>query len=403
MSRNRAESPYRQRLQRLRAELVRCDVEAILLTKPANLSYVFGFSGSAGMGLVTPQSSRLYTDYRYAGAAELQLAAADESASLFVGSLADQVQAIRVATRELPRLALEAAHVTYAAVLKFEEQLSPVELVPVEGVVERLRLVKDASELARMRAAAALADAALEDVVASLSSGITEREFARRLDSQMKLLGAEAVSFATIVASGTHAAMPHATPTHKVIEEGDLVIVDFGAVVGGYHSDTTRTFAIGRNPLSEVFDAVLTSNEAGRRAALAGARHSDVWEACWRVLDAAGLADAVLHPMGHNIGLEVHELPYLTQAADEVLVEGQVITVEPACYIPGVGGVRVEDMVVIRGDTSEELTHLARDSAMAVAPPSRHKKPLRPAPDELSDYIDVELLDDHARFLIGDT
>ena len=251
--------------------------------------------------------------------------------------------------------------------------------MPAEGAVESLRIVKDAGEIARIRAACQIADQALAIVTAGLASALgakrrpagdpvrfgdgafetTESGVAMALDFEMRRLGASASSFDTIVASGVNAAKPHAKPTAKPIERGELVVMDFGAVVEGYCSDMTRTYSFGRAPAPEqvrMFEVVAASQQAGVAAVRAGTPCGDVDAACRGIIDGAGWGDAFSHGTGHGVGLEVHEAPAVGAGSSDNLVAGAVVTVEPGVYVEGVGGVRIEDSVVVTGQGCDVLT-----------------------------------------------
>ncbi len=239
--------------------------------------------------------------------------------------------------------------------------------MPTTGLVAGLRLVKDPGELARMGEAAAIADAALAEVLSLLVPGVTEAGLAAALDHQMRRLGAQDRSFPTIVAAGPHAAMPHARPTSRPIEAGELVVIDFGAIFDGYCSDMTRTFCIGpprSAVLAAVVEVVAAAQAAGVAAVAAGVGAGDVDRAAREVVAAAGWTDVFMHGVGHGVGLEIHEAPSLAPGSTAKLEESSVVTVEPGVYLPGVGGARIEDTVVVSPSGCRVLTNAPKELAV---------------------------------------
>jgi len=353
------------RLPRLRDGLAGAGCEALLVTNLANVRYLTGFTGSAALLLVLPDELVLATDGRYRFQSGEQLAAAGVEARFEIGNAAAQKEKVSAAARPVGRLGLEAASVTWARQRSFASEWFPdAELVPTEGLVEGLRRVKDEGEVARMAAAAAVADQALAAVRHLLAEGITEAGFALALDSEIRRLGASGNSFDTIVASGPNGAKPHASPTGRRVEEGELVVIDFGAMVDGYCSDMTRTVCVGapRSPVLErMVDVVAESQRAGVAAVRAGWSASEVDATCREVIAAAGWGDAFLHSTGHGVGLDIHEAPSVSAVSGDTLATGNVVTVEPGVYLPEHGGVRIEDTVVVTEDGCRPLTLAPKD------------------------------------------
>ncbi|HXQ58684.1 MAG TPA: Xaa-Pro peptidase family protein [Acidimicrobiales bacterium] len=358
------------RLARLRAGLPAAGADALLVTTLANIRYLTGFTGSAALLLVTADQTLLVTDGRYRTQAAEQLDAAGVAASvaLTIGGAVvqrDAVVALATATTGI-RLGLEAENISWAAERRWAELLGATELVPVSGVVETLRQVKDAGELARMARAAVIADAALADVVSLLGTGATEQEVALALDTAMRRLGSEDRAFETIVASGPNAAKPHARPTDRPIETGDPVVIDFGATFDGYRSDMTRTFCVGGKPAAElarVFAVVAEAQAAGVAAVGPGVVTGDIDKVCRDHIAESGWADAFEHGTGHGVGLDIHEAPAVGQGSTAILTPGVVVTVEPGIYLAGVGGVRIEDTVVVTDQGCHPLTGFPKDIA----------------------------------------
>jgi Xaa-Pro aminopeptidase len=358
------------RVERLRVDLADAGVDGLLVSNLANIRYLTGFTGSAAVLLVGPAAVTLTTDGRYRTQAAEQLtdSGVDRSVELIVGGVAVQRDALveRSAEPAMARLGLEANSVTWSAQRRWAEAFEGVEVVPTSGVVEALREVKDQGELARMARAAAIADAALGDVLPMLGEGATEHEVALALDGAMRRLGAEDRAFETIVASGPNAAKPHARPSYRVIEAGDPVVIDFGATYDGYRSDMTRTFSVGGAPegeLARVFDVVGAAQAAGVAAVVPGVSAGDVDRACRDLIAEAGWAAAFEHGTGHGVGLDIHESPSVGPASTAILRRGVVVTVEPGVYLAGLGGARVEDTVVVTSDGCRPLTLFPKDIA----------------------------------------
>lgn len=347
------------RLARLRPRLRDAGIDALLVSRPPNIRYLTGFTGSAGLVMVSADAVVLVTDGRYAQQSREQLDAAGVPARIEIApTQAAQREVLTELARGCTRVGLEAHGVTWAQQRSYAKWMAPTELVPTEDVVEQMRAVKEPGEVARIQAACTIADDALGEVLPKLHDGITERGFALALELAMRERGASGTSFETIVASGPNGAMPHARPTDRVVEAAELVVIDFGCIVDGYCSDMTRTVSVG-DPGSEarrVWDVVAASQAAGRDAVRAGTACRDVDRASRSVIEAAGWADAFAHGTGHGVGLEIHEAPRVASSAGGTLEPGHVVTVEPGVYLPGVGGVRIEDTVVVTDGTAEALT-----------------------------------------------
>lgn len=349
---------FRSRFDRLRAELDGAGCDALLVTRPVNVRYLTGFTGSAALLLVRPDRALFVSDGRYGEQAAEQIGAAGVDVDIEILNLG-QKEVIVEGAAGVGRLGLEADAVTWAQQRKYAADWFPeTELVATEAVVDQLRLVKDAGEVARIQAACATADAALAAVRHRLVEGPTEEEFSLELDTEIRRLGAEGNSFETIVASGPNAAKPHARPGPRRIQEGDLVVVDFGALVDGYCSDMTRTFAIGEisETQQRMLDVVAESQRAGVEAVAAGVEAKDVDLASRAVIEEAGWEEAFLHSTGHGVGLEIHENPRVAKTSEDTLRSDYIVTVEPGVYLPEHGGVRIEDTVVVTDEGCRVLT-----------------------------------------------
>ncbi len=353
------------RMARLRDGLEGAGCDAVLLTRLVNIRWLTGFTGSAAMALVRPDELLFVTDGRYQDQAADQLARAGVPARIEIGRTgAAQRESVAGAAVGLGRIGLEAEGVTWAQQRAFAADWFPgAELVATEHLVEERRTVKDDGEVARIEAAAAVATAALGTVAPRLGEGLTERDVALALDTEMRRLGAEGSAFETIVGSGPNGAKPHARPGERRIGDGDLVVMDFGALVDGYCSDMTRTVMVGEptSTQARMLEVVAASQAAGVAAVRAGAGCAQVDRACREVIEEAGWADAFLHGTGHGVGLEIHEDPRVSYSSTATLAAGFVVTVEPGVYLPAHGGVRIEDTVVVTADGSRTLTHAPKD------------------------------------------
>jgi Xaa-Pro aminopeptidase len=349
-------------------------IGGLLVTTPANVRWLSGFTGSAGILLVTGDDAVLATDGRYRTQASEQVGAAGAGDEIGICIGGAQAQRDEVVARAggLGSLGLEADRVTWAAQRAWAGLLDGPRLMPTRGVVEGLRRVKDAGEVARMERAAAIADDALGEVLPLLSAagvdgGLTESRFAAALDHAMRLRGAEESAFETIVASGENSAKPHARPGDRSIRAGDPVVVDFGAVFDGYRSDMTRTFCIGGDPtgeLASVFEVVAESQRSGVRSVVPGVTAGSVDQVCREVIAASGWGERFEHGTGHGVGLDIHEEPSVGPGSTAILVPGTVVTVEPGVYLPGTGGVRIEDTLVVTEDASRSLTQFPKEVAV---------------------------------------
>jgi len=354
------------RIPRLRQHFEAAECDALLLTRLVNIRYLTGFTGSAALVLVLADDVLFVTDGRYRDQAAEQLAAAVVDARVEVGLTAGaQRERLQEAAAGIGRLGLEADDVTWAQQRRYGAEWFPdVELVATEGLVEDLRGVKDEGEVARMAEAARIADSALAAVRPRLAEGVTERDVALELDFEMRRLGAEGSSFETIVASGPNGAKPHHRPVDRRIEAGELVVIDFGALVDGYCSDMTRTLCVGPPSSAtarRMVEVVAESQRAGVAAVSGGTEARVVDEACRSVIADAGWADAFLHSTGHGVGLEIHEDPRVSSTSTDTLQPGYVVTVEPGVYLPEHGGVRIEDTVVVTPDGCRTLTNAPKD------------------------------------------
>lgn len=350
------------RLPKLQNRFDELGIDSFLVTNLTNIRYLTGFTGSAALLMVTPDRAVFTTDGRYKFQCAEQLKAAGVNADIEVGGLGEQKSAIVGAAGT--KLGLEAGHVTWAQQQKFSGDWFSGELVSTEFVVETLRKVKDAGEVARVARACHIADAALANVAPRLGVGLTEKQFALELDTEMRRLGADDVSFDTIVASGPNGAKAHHEPSDRVIGTNELVVIDFGSMVDGYCSDMTRTLCVGE-PKTEtqqkMYDVVFASQAAGVKTARPKNSCGSVDTVCRDVIAQAGWADAFLHSTGHGVGLDIHEQPWVAAGQEELLAPGHIVTVEPGVYLEDQGGVRIEDTLVITEDGCQILTEYPKE------------------------------------------
>jgi Xaa-Pro aminopeptidase len=327
--------------------------EPLIVTTPANVRYLTGFVSSNVSVVVEPERVRLFTDFRYAGAArELPDVEFVETRRETIPHMAEFLSG---------RFAFESTHLTY----RDYEQLRDggLELVPRIGLVEGLRAVKGEDELEKIRQAAAITNRAYERIAEERFVGRTERELAWRMFEFFHELGAEEAAFDTIVAAGANGARPHADSGDRVIEPGTTVVVDAGAVLDGYCSDCTRTFATGELPdeLQQAYDLCLEAQLKGLEAARSGFEAKQTDAAARDVITAAGLGERFGHGLGHGVGIDVHEAPHVAPTSTDTLVANNVLTIEPGIYLEGTGGIRIEDLVIITDGEPEVLTSFPKE------------------------------------------
>jgi Xaa-Pro aminopeptidase len=351
----------------LRARLAAADLDAIVVSDLVNVRYLSGFTGSNAALLVRAADDTpvLATDGRYRTQAAQQ---APDAEIVIERACASHLTA-RAAAEGVRRLGFESHVVTVDGFSVLTKAAGDrLELVRASGTVEALREVKDAGEIALLRLACETADAALADLVerGGLQPGRTEKEVGRELEALMLDHGADGVSFETIVAAGPNSAIPHHRPTQAVLAAGDFVKIDFGALVSGYHSDMTRTFVLAGAAQwqLEIYELVVTAQRAGREALAPGVSLKDVDAASRQVIADAGFAENFSHGLGHGVGLQIHEAPPISASSAGTLLAGSAVTVEPGVYLPGRGGVRIEDTLVVGEQTPELLTRFPKELAV---------------------------------------
>ncbi|NLT73082.1 MAG: aminopeptidase P family protein [Chloroflexi bacterium] len=343
------------RVERLVAALEARDLEGMLVSSPENRRYLSGFTGSAGVLLITAQAAKLATDFRYYEQVAEQ---APDFELVAVPQQMPQVLARELRALGLERVAFESQDLTVETYNIWAQAFEGIELVPTSGIVEELRAVKEPVELEAIERAVRISDAAMVHLMDVLRPGMTERQVAWELEVHMRTHGAEALAFATIAAAGPRSAMSHAVPTERPIQEGEPMVIDMGARVDGYLSDMTRSFCVGwaSDQYLEIWDTVLQAQLAAEKGIRAGMTGIEADALARSLIYGAGHEGKFGHGLGHSVGLAIHEDPRASFLSTAVLPEGLVLTVEPGIYLPGWGGIRTEDMIVVGGEVSRVLT-----------------------------------------------
>ena len=353
------ETVYRRRLARLQERFPRLGIDAVLFFEMKNIRYLTGFTGSDGVFLLLPDKGVLLVDGRYI------TQAGEEASQCEVVQYRDKIGGIvsALGVGEVKRAGFEAAALSVELHEKLRVKLAPGLLIPLTEALTGLRSVKDAQEVLLLRKAVDIATEALLQVVELMRPGVEERTIALEMDYRMRALGSEETSFPTIVASGTNAALPHARPGSRKIEDGDAVVMDFGAVHGGYRSDETCTFVLGRTDAKfrEAYAIVKDAHDRAIEAVRAGAVCREIDRIARQVIERKGYGLHFSHGTGHGVGLDVHEAPRLSALSDQVLEAGMVVTIEPGIYLPGQWGVRIEDMVLVKEDGCDILTKISKE------------------------------------------
>lgn len=362
------QSVIQQRIEALRKAIAAQNLDALLVLVEENRRYLSGFTGedtqcdeSAGALLITPSRLVLATDSRYREHAEIE--APLYEIVCYKKGLAKQLPALTTHLK-IRRLGFESICATVLQLNQWEKALAEndvaVELVPTEDLVENLRIIKSADEIEKTRRALSLAEKAFSRAIARAKPGMRERELAWEMEKAMREAGADELSFPTIVASGANSALPHAVPGDRRIRASEPLLVDWGARLDGYCSDTTRTVIVGRpdDKFLNVYHTVLTAQQKAIAAIRAGVHVRDVDSVARTYINEKGFEGKFGHGLGHGTGLAVHEQPRLSPLADAVLEEGMLCTVEPGIYLPGWGSVRIENQVVVRKDGAESLNSL---------------------------------------------
>ncbi|HHY17183.1 MAG TPA: aminopeptidase P family protein [Firmicutes bacterium] len=341
-------------LENLRKKIHGASLDALLISKPENWRFISGFTGDAGVLLITARESFIFTDSRYTEQAQKEA----PGFTVIKTVLEQDVVQEMVQRLGLKRIAFEKDYVTYANWQRLVERLGDRELTGVSGWVEELRAIKTPREVEYITKAQEITDTAFNLLIPSVKAGVKEIELALELEFAMRKMGSDGVSFPLIVVSGPRSSLPHGVPSERELEPGDFVTFDFGARYEGYCSDMTRTLVVGPldNKHRDVYGTVLEAQLAALDVIRPGIAAKEVDLAGRRVIEKAGYGEYFGHGIGHGVGLNVHERPSVGKASEAILEPGMVITVEPGIYIPGFGGVRIEDLVLVTEDGKRNLT-----------------------------------------------
>lgn len=350
----------KNRISALQEKLKKQELDSFIVLNPANRFYLSGFSGSAGVLLITLNDCFLITDFRY-------IEQAEKEAALFqiIQYKSSPTKTIAELSQELKlvKMGFEEDYITYSHYQDLHTELKEVNLTPTGQMIEEIRMIKDQKEIKAITRAASIADEALSHVLKIIKPGKTEREIALELEYQMLSKGASKTSFDTIVASGKRSALPHGIASDKRIEDGDFVLMDFGCIYNQYCSDMTRTIIIGnaQPKQKEIYNIVLKAQSLALEKLKAGQKTKDIDALSRNYIHEKGYGDNFGHGLGHSVGLDIHEKPSLSFKDEHILKNNMLITVEPGIYIPDWGGVRIEDLVVVKENTIENLTHSPKD------------------------------------------
>ncbi|MFF2876723.1 M24 family metallopeptidase [Gottfriedia sp. NPDC057991] len=343
------------RIEKIQKQLLENNVDAILITKSENRRYMTGFTGSAGMVLISKNAAIFITDFRYAEQAQNEVK--DAKIIVHNGNIEKEVSN-EVDCQGLKKVAVEANAMTLNTFSKLQEY-GNIQWIQLENIVEKVREIKEPIELEFMRTAAKIADKAFDYILNIIKPGVTEIEIRNELEFYMRKLGATGSSFNTIIASGKRAALPHGVASEKVIEHGDMVTLDFGALYKGYCSDITRTIAVGScsDEFHNIYHIVLEALKRGTEGIQSGEKMKTIDDLTRDYITEKGFGNRFGHSTGHGLGMEVHEPIRLSDKSVEILQTGMVVTVEPGIYIPGWGGCRIEDDIVVKENGYEIITH----------------------------------------------
>ncbi|MGD8453034.1 MAG: Xaa-Pro peptidase family protein [Phycisphaerae bacterium] len=353
-------SPYSERIAGLRAQMVRRGLDGYLIVNRMDQYWLTGFTGEDGQVLLTPRAVVLLTDGRFSEAADLQ---APYARKVVRKTRTPATNAKEIARHKLGKLGFDPDHVSVADFTALKKLVKPTKLVAASGLTHAARLLKDAGEVAAIRKAIDVAEKAFRRLCKWLKPGVTEREVAARLEYEMQMLGAQGPSFSTIVAVGANSSLPHYEPGTTVVANGLPILIDWGARVNWYCSDLTRMIWLGKPPakMVEINRIVHEAHDAAIAAVRPGMTANDVDKVARNHIKKAGYGPAFSHSLGHGMGLDIHEPPWVRVGSDTVLEPGAVFTIEPGIYLPGVGGVRIEDDVLVTKTGCEVLTSMTID------------------------------------------
>ncbi len=348
------------RLEQLRHALKEEGLDAILITRPENERYLSGFTGGEGALVITQREALLLTDFRYyeqvaEQAPDFKLVKVEDKMALVLKRLLKE--------QEIETLGFESTHLPFAQYQEWKRKTRGIKWVPTKEIVEDMRMVKDEGELAKIKKAISIADNACDYIRSFIKPGMSEKQVAWELELAMRTHGAEAIAFNFIVASGPNGAKPHAVPQNREIQEGEPIVLDMGARTDGYDSDLTRSICLGEpdKKVQEIYDIVLEAQLAAEEQAKAGMTGQEVDAIARNVIAEAGHKEHFGHGLGHGVGLAIHEKPRVSVKSTDILRPGTVCTIEPGIYLPGWGGIRIEDMLLFRKNGVEVLSKARKD------------------------------------------
>ncbi|WP_226667584.1 M24 family metallopeptidase [Metabacillus litoralis] len=348
------------KLEKMRNRFKELSIDGLLITSNYNRRYMTGFTGTAGIAVISEDRAVFITDFRYTEQAAKEIDGFE--IVQHTGSIVEEVAKV-VEELGIKKLGFEQDHLTYQSYSLYHNALKNLEFIPVSGAVEKLRLIKSSAEIKILKEATEIADAAFKHILTFVKTGIKEIDVANELEFFMRKNGAVSSSFDIIVASGYRSALPHGVASNKEIEKGDFVTLDFGAYYKGYCSDITRTFAVGEpsDELKKIYATVLEAQLRGMNGIKPGMTGKEADALTRDYIKEQGYGEYFGHSTGHGLGMEVHEGPALSFKSDTILETGMVVTVEPGIYVAGLGGVRIEDDTVITETGNESLSHSPKD------------------------------------------
>lgn len=349
------------RVEKLRKALPIHAGEGVLVYNPSNMYYLSGYLGE-GLVMVTASKQYVITDFRYTEQAETE-APGFEVCMTDAGKSHEKICAEICAAEQINKLWYEADELTVSTFAKCQKEMGQVTFVPLDNAITKLREIKDETELTAIAKACDITGESFERVLSYIKEGMTEREIALFLDFDMMSHGASKPSFSTIVAAGAHGSLPHAVPGEYRIQKGDMITMDFGARFGNYCADMTRTVAFGQpsDEMRHVYDVVLEAQKRAQDAVKAGVICSDIDAVARDYIYENGYQGRFGHGLGHAVGIDIHESPRFSVACHDIAMVGQVMTVEPGIYLPGIGGVRIENSVIVRENGCDVLTKPTRE------------------------------------------
>lgn len=346
------------RIEKFKNKIKELGLDAAIIYKPENRRYLSGFTGSFGYILLTHDEKFFITDSRYVEQAKRQCKGYKLIEIKSNGDWASSMLYDIINEQEIRKIGFEDKHVTYFQYSEIAENLDDIELVPLNGILQSIRMIKDDNEVENIRNAAKIVDKAFEHILNYIKPGITEREISYRIENFMKENGAYGNSFEPIIASGKRSALPHGIASHKVVEKGDFIILDYGCLYNGYCSDMTRTVVVGKasEEQKQIYNTVLDAQQSALENVKPGSMCCEIDKIARDKITNQGYGEYYKHGLGHSVGLEIHEHPILTTVSKEILEPFMTITIEPGIYIPDFGGVRIEDLVLVTENGFEVLS-----------------------------------------------